>query len=79
MVDELWIPNNWHTKCDRVGGALNQEDQTLSLKRGGNLRKVWMVIVLLVVTAVLPPAGPRAQWKTRWNYEGEALMENRYH
>ena len=29
-----------------------------------------MVIVLFVVTAALLPAGPRAQWKTRWSYEG---------
>jgi hypothetical protein len=35
-----------------------------------NLRKVWMTIGLLAATAFLLPAGPRAQWKTRWEYEG---------
>jgi carbonic anhydrase len=29
-----------------------------------------MTIALLAVTAVLQPAGPRAQWKTAWSYEG---------
>jgi carbonic anhydrase len=29
-----------------------------------------MTIVLLVVAAVLFPAGPRAQWRTHWSYEG---------
>ena len=29
-----------------------------------------MTIALLVVTAVLQSAGPRAQWKTAWSYEG---------
>lgn len=35
-----------------------------------NLRKVWMTIGLLAAMAFLLPAGPRAQWKTRWEYEG---------
>jgi carbonic anhydrase len=34
------------------------------------LRKVWIAIALLVVAAVCVPAGPRAQWKTHWGYEG---------
>lgn len=34
------------------------------------MRKGWITIALLVVAAVLVPAGPRAQWKTRWSYEG---------
>jgi len=40
------------------------------------LRKVCMVIVLLVVTASLPTRGPRAQWKTRWSYEGASGPEH---
>jgi len=35
-----------------------------------------MVIVLLVVTAALPSAGPRAQWKTPWSYEGASGPEH---
>jgi carbonic anhydrase len=35
-----------------------------------------MVIVLLVVTASLPTRGPRAQWKTRWSYEGASGPEH---
>jgi carbonic anhydrase len=34
------------------------------------LRKGWITFVLPVVVVVLAPAGPRAQWKTRWSYEG---------
>ena len=34
------------------------------------MRKVWITFVLLVAALVLVPAGPRAQWKTRWSYEG---------
>lgn len=35
-----------------------------------------MVIVLLVVTAALHSAGPRAQWKTPWSYEGASGPEH---
>src|ERR1700734_4328229 len=35
-----------------------------------------MVIVLFVVTAALPSRGPRAQWKTRWSYEGASGPEH---
>jgi carbonic anhydrase len=42
----------------------------------GNLRKGWMTLVLLVVVVVLVPAGPRAQWKTHWSYEGAAGAEH---
>jgi carbonic anhydrase len=35
-----------------------------------------MVILLLVVAAALPSAGPRAQWKTRWSYEGASGPEH---
>jgi carbonic anhydrase len=35
-----------------------------------------MVTLLLVVTAGLPSAGPRAQWKTRWSYEGASGPEH---
>jgi carbonic anhydrase len=34
------------------------------------LRKLWLMIGVLTATAFLLPAGPRAQWKTRWEYEG---------
>ncbi len=34
------------------------------------MRKGWITIALLFVAAVLLPAGPRAQWKTAWSYEG---------
>jgi carbonic anhydrase len=34
------------------------------------LRKGWITLVLLIVGVVLVPAGPRAQWKTQWGYEG---------
>jgi carbonic anhydrase len=29
-----------------------------------------MIFVLLLIALVLLPAGPQAQWKTRWTYEG---------
>ena len=35
-----------------------------------NLRKVWIALALLIVAFVLLPAGPRAQWKTKWSYDG---------
>jgi len=35
-----------------------------------------MTFGLLVVVAVLGPAGPRAQWKTRWSYEGATGAEH---
>jgi carbonic anhydrase len=34
------------------------------------LRKSWMTLVLLVVAVILVPAGPQAQWKTPWDYQG---------
>lgn len=34
------------------------------------MRKVWIALVLLMVALVSVPAGPRAQWKTPWSYEG---------
>jgi carbonic anhydrase len=34
------------------------------------LRKAWITFVLLVAAVVFFPAGPRAQWKTRWSYHG---------
>jgi carbonic anhydrase len=42
----------------------------------GNLRIGWIAIVLLVVVAIMLPAGPRAQWKTRWSYEGTSGPEH---
>ena len=40
------------------------------------MRKGWMTFALLVVAAVLVPAGPHAQWKTRWSYEGPTGAEH---
>jgi carbonic anhydrase len=40
------------------------------------LRKSWITIALLIVAALLAPAGPRAQWKTRWSYEGTTGAEH---
>jgi carbonic anhydrase len=40
------------------------------------LRKDRIAIVLLVVAAVLIPAGPRAQWKTHWSYEGPTGVDH---
>jgi carbonic anhydrase len=34
------------------------------------LRRGWITFVLLVAAVVLASAGPRAQWKTKWSYEG---------
>jgi carbonic anhydrase len=34
------------------------------------LRKGWIAVALLVVAMVSVPAGPQAQWKTAWSYEG---------
>ncbi|MGC1492039.1 MAG: carbonic anhydrase family protein [Candidatus Acidiferrum sp.] len=34
------------------------------------MRKFWLTMAVLVVAAILWPAGPRAQWKTHWSYEG---------
>ena len=42
----------------------------MSAKRGGNLRKGWMMFALLVIGVVLATAVARAQWKTPWDYEG---------
>jgi len=35
-----------------------------------NLRKGWIALVLPIVALVSVPAGPLAQWKTAWSYEG---------
>lgn len=35
-----------------------------------NLRKVCMTLLVLTVGLALLPARPRAQWKTKWSYEG---------
>jgi carbonic anhydrase len=40
------------------------------------MRKGWMTFALLALAAVLVPAGPRAQWKTRWSYEGATGAEH---
>jgi carbonic anhydrase len=40
------------------------------------MRKGWMTFLLLVVAAVLVPAGPQAQWKTHWTYEGATGAEH---
>ena len=40
----------------------------------GNLRISWIAIVLLVAVAIMLPA--RAQWKTRWSYEGTSGPEH---
>jgi carbonic anhydrase len=34
------------------------------------LRKGWIAFALLGFAMILAPAGPRAQWKTQWSYEG---------
>jgi carbonic anhydrase len=34
------------------------------------LRKFLVVFLLLIVALIWAPAGPRAQWKTPWSYEG---------
>jgi len=34
------------------------------------LRKGWIALVVLMIALVSVPAGPRAQWKTPWSYEG---------
>jgi carbonic anhydrase len=35
-----------------------------------------MTVVLLAVAALLAPAGPRAQWRTHWTYEGATGAEH---
>jgi len=40
------------------------------------LRKGWITIALLIVAAVLVAAGPGAQWKTKWSYEGTTGPEH---
>jgi carbonic anhydrase len=40
------------------------------------VRKRWMTVAWLVVAAVLGPAISRAQWKTRWSYEGAIGVEH---
>lgn len=35
-----------------------------------NLRKLAIPIALLIFAAVLLPSGPRAQWRTKWSYDG---------
>jgi carbonic anhydrase len=34
------------------------------------LRKGWIPTVFVIFAVVLAPAGPRAQWRTPWSYEG---------
>jgi carbonic anhydrase len=41
-----------------------------------NLPKSWMTFAWLIVAAVLAPAISRAQWKTRWSYEGAIGAEH---
>jgi carbonic anhydrase len=36
------------------------------------LKTLWLTLALLVAASALPQAGPRAQWKTHWSYEGTA-------
>jgi carbonic anhydrase len=40
------------------------------------VRKTWIMAAWLVVTAMLTPAISRAQWKTRWSYEGAIGAEH---
>jgi carbonic anhydrase len=40
------------------------------------LRKDYISSLFLIVAAVLVPAGPRAQWKTHWTYEGPTGAEH---
>jgi carbonic anhydrase len=35
-----------------------------------------MTLALLVIAAILLPAGPRAQWKTYWSYEGATGVDH---
>src|SRR5580658_10304912 len=50
--------------------------QVFDRKPRCNLRKGWMIFVLLVLAAVLLPAVSRAQWKTHWTYEGATGAEH---
>ena len=34
------------------------------------MQRGWITFVLLVAAVVLAPAGPRAQWRTKWSYDG---------
>ena len=40
------------------------------------MRKGCLAFLLLIVAAVLVPAGPRAQWKTPWAYDGPSGAEH---
>ena len=40
------------------------------------MRKGWITYVLPVVVVVLVPAGPPAQWRTHWSYEGTSGPEH---
>ncbi|MGC1618430.1 MAG: carbonic anhydrase family protein [Candidatus Acidiferrum sp.] len=40
------------------------------------MRKGWMTLALLMIAVILAPAGPRAQWKTHWSYEGATGPEH---
>jgi carbonic anhydrase len=40
------------------------------------LRTIWIAFVLVVAAVILVPAGPRAQWKTKWTYEGATGAEH---
>ena len=36
------------------------------------MRKIWMALLILFVSMLFAPAGPRAQWRTRWSYDDAA-------
>ena len=40
------------------------------------MQKGWITFVLPVVAVVLVPAGPSAQWRTHWSYEGTSGPEH---
>ncbi len=40
------------------------------------MRKVWIAFVLVVAGVILVSAGLRAQWKTKWTYEGATGAEH---
>jgi hypothetical protein len=53
-----------------------QETDSVECRVRCHVRIASMTIALLVVTLVLTPEGPFAQWKTRWSYEGEKGPEH---
>jgi carbonic anhydrase len=40
------------------------------------MKTAWVAFVSLGLAAFVAPQGPRAQWKTRWSYEGPAGAEH---